>query len=165
MLKRLLLGAIASLAVLSPASAEVQEGTYDLIETVREHMTVSIDGSWCKSNPGADGGFHPAKVKIYLCTRGDVDANDHDTVRHEVWHVIQWCITPDDEPYLRTVVTPDTPDWQKLVTDHLTPLKIRWIRENYPSPMWNTEIEAFSAAKMLDATEIERLFIKACVKK
>ena len=155
---------MASLAVLSPASARVQEGTYDLIETVKQHMTVSIDSPWCADNPNSDGGFSPGQVKIYLCTRGDVDANDHDTVRHEVWHVIQWCITPDDERYLRTVINTSTPDWQELVTDHLTPRKIRWIKENYPRPMWDAEIEAFSAAKMLTASEIKQLFTKACIK-
>ena len=164
MLKRLLLGAIASLAVLSPASAEVQEGTYDLIETVQQHMTVSIDSPWCDSTPDADGGFSPGEKKIYLCTRGDVDANDHDTVRHEVWHVIQWCITPDNERYLRTVIKPGTAEWQEYVTDHLTPRRVQWIKDNYPRPMWYAEIEAFSAAKMLDASQIEKLFIKACVK-
>ena len=163
-MKKLLLGLLAPLMVLSPASAEVQDGTYDLIQTVSEHITVDIDTPHCDENPNMAGSFAPAKWVVTLCPRGDVDADDHDTVRHEVWHVIQYCITPTDARYLRTVIEPHTAEWQEYVLDHLSPRQIKFIQDSYPHYAWSAEIEAFSAAQTLTASEIQELFIKACIK-
>ena len=163
-MKKLLLGLIAPLMVLSPASAEVQDGTYELIQTVSEHITVNIDSPHCDENPHMAGSYAPAKQIVTLCPRGDVDADAHDTVRHEVWHVIQFCVTPTDERYLRTVIEPHTADWQEHVLDHLSPNMIKFIQDTYPHYAWNAELEAFSVAKTMTAANIQKLFIKACIK-
>ena len=89
-MKKLLLGLLAPLMVLSPASAEVQPGTYDLIDTVDNYFTVDIDSPHCDTNLQMVGSFAPSTETLTLCPRGNVTADDHDTVRHEVWHVIQY---------------------------------------------------------------------------
>ena len=86
--------------------AEVQPGTYDLIQTVKSHMTVEIDTPFCDKQEGVAGAFDPKNERIVLCPRGSVDADDHDTVRHEVWHVVQYCLTPRDSKVLAPVFTP-----------------------------------------------------------
>ena len=163
-MKKLLLGLIAPLMVLSPASAEVQPGTFDLIDTVDDYMTVNIDSDHCDTNKWMSGSFAPATRTITLCPRGEVTADDHDTVRHEVWHVIQWCLTPDNERYLRTVIEPGTSDWNHHIMSSLTPRLVSMIKENYPYYAWNAEFEAYASAKNLTATQIKQLFIKACVR-
>ena len=163
MIKRLLLGAIASLAVFTPASAEIQDGTYDLIQTVQQHITVNIDSPHCDENPYMAGSFAPRTETMTLCPRGNVTADDHDTVRHEVWHIIQYCVTPNDSRYLQTVFEPWGPEWYQYIVAVLTPNEIAFIKESYPSYAWNAEIEAFAIAKSTTATSLKQHFIKACL--
>ncbi len=163
-MKKLLLGLIAPLMVLSPASAEVQDGTYELIETVSEHITVNIDSPHCDENPKMAGSFAPRTETMTLCPRGHVDADDHDTVRHEVWHIIQYCVTEPDSRYLKTVFEPWSDEWYEYIMSELSPKIVKFIKDSYPSWAWNAEIEAFAAAKGLTSTQIQRIFIKACIK-
>ena len=105
-MKRLFAALVASLSVLSPAMAEIQPGTVDLIDKVDDHMSVTIDAPFCDKHEGAAGAFDRANMVMHLCPRGPVDADDHDTVRHEVWHVIQHCLVPLRPPgTLNTVMT------------------------------------------------------------
>ena len=49
------------MAIVSPAMAEVQPGTYDLIQTVKQHMDVHIDVPFCDDKPDMAGAFDPKK--------------------------------------------------------------------------------------------------------
>jgi hypothetical protein len=48
MLKRLLLGAFTSLALVCPAMAEIQPGTVGLIDKVDDHMSVTYDAPFLR---------------------------------------------------------------------------------------------------------------------
>ena len=162
-MKKLLLGLLTPLMVLSPASAEVQPGTYDLIETVSQHVTVKIDSPHCDENLDMAGSFSPRTETMTLCPRGDVTADDHDTVRHEVWHIIQYCMTEPDSRYLNTVFTPWSDDWYEHIMSALSAKEVAFIKESYPSWAWTAELEAFAAAKSLTATQLQKIFTKACL--
>ena len=162
-MKRYLLGLFAPLMVLAPALAEVQPGTGDLIETVGERFTVNIDNYHCDNNLDMAGSFQPTAGIITLCPRGNVTADDHDTVRHEVWHAVQHCITPDNAYFIQPVFEPGTQDWQDYVMSHLPSSLIKAVKKNYPHQMWDTEFEAYATARTLTASEIQNIFIKACI--
>ena len=162
-MKKLLLGLLAPLMVLSPASAEVQDGTYDLIQTVKQHVTVNIDSPHCDENPNMAGSFAPRTEVMTLCPRGHVDADDHDTVRHEVWHIIQYCLTEPNSRYLQTVFEPWSDEWYEHIMSELSPRTVAFIKESYPSWAWNAEFEAFSIAKSMTSSQLEQMFTKACL--
>ena len=162
-MKRLLVALAATISCLNPAMAEVQDGTYDLIQTVKAHMTVHIDTPFCDEQTGAAGAFDPKNERIILCPRGDVNADAHDTVRHEVWHVIQYCLTPSNTNVLAPVFEPGTEEWRTVILDGLSQRQIDKIKDVYPVAHHNVEIEAFSAAKNLTAKQISKYFIKACI--
>ena len=162
-MKRLIMGLIAPLMVLAPASAEVQPGTRDLIDTVGQYLTVNIDDAHCDDNPGIAGSFAPKTKTITLCPGGDVDADDHDTVRHEVWHVIQYCLTDENSPILEPVIDPHSKEWDDYVMGNLTDKQIEFIKESYPRYMWDAELEAFAVAKAARASFLKEQFIKSCI--
>ena len=162
-MKRFFAALVASMSVLSPAVAEVQPGTYDLIQTVKAHMTVEIDTPFCDKQEKAAGAFDPNNQRIILCPRGDVDADDHDTVRHEVWHVIQHCITPKTSKYLNTVIAVGSSDWNQHILGTLSYSRVQWIKESYPEVHHNAELEAFAVAQNMTATQISNLFTKFCL--
>jgi hypothetical protein len=162
-MKRFLTALFASMAIVSPAMAEVQPGTYDLIQTVKAHMTVDIDTPFCDEQTGAAGAFDPKNERIILCPRGKVTADDHDTVRHEVWHVIQYCLTPNNSKVLAPVFEPGTTEWRTVILDGLSQRQIDKIKDVYPVAHHNVEIEAFSVARNLNAKQISKYFMQACI--
>ncbi len=155
------MGALAPFFLVIPAIAEVQDGTYDLLHTVEQTLTVDYNPSKC-SRQNIDGSYNLDTRTITLCYDGEVDANDHDTVRHEVWHAIQHCLTPKHHDGLRPVVSTDDPDWMQAVGQHLSVAQMASIRDNYPKFAWEAEYEAHSVANSLTAKQIQRLFVKAC---
>ena len=159
---KLLLGVVASATFLAPASAELQPGTARLINTVAEHVTVKIDPPKCEEYPFMSGSFTPATKTMVLCPEGVPTAEDHDTVRHETWHVIQYCMSPQNPVYLETVVDVNSVEWDSHIMAQLSPERIAFITSNYPRYAWNAEFEAYSVAQTLNATDITEIFIKAC---
>ena len=154
---------MATMAMSTPAMAEVQPGTYDLIQTVKAHMTVDIDTPFCDKEKSVAGAFDPKNARIVLCPRGTVDADDHDTVRHEVWHVIQYCLTPRHSAVLEPVFKPGSNDWRTVILSGLSQRQINNIKDVYPVAHHNVEIEAFSVAQNLTAANISKYFTKACI--
>lgn len=163
MLKRLLLGAFTSLALVCPAMAEIQPGTLDLIDKVDDYMSVTIDDPFCNEYEDAAGAFDRNTMVIHLCPRGTVNADDHDTVRHEVWHVIQHCSTPKGSRYLDTVMTVGSDDWNQYILGGLSYSRVQWIKESYPETHHDAELEAFAVAKNMTAAQISNLFTKICL--
>ena len=74
-------------SVALPVSATIQPGTTSLIETVSESLNVVINADSC--SPGVAGSYQLSNKTLTLCPGKDIVADDHDTVRHEVWHAIQ----------------------------------------------------------------------------
>ena len=162
-MKRFLTALLATMAMATPVMAEIQPGTFDLIDKVDNHLTVKIDAPFCNKHESAAGAFNRGTMIINLCPRGDVDADDHDTVRHEVWHVIQYCLTPRHSAVLEPVFTPGSNDWRTVILSGLSQRQIDKIKDVYPVAHHNVEIEAFSVAQNLTAANISKYFTKACI--
>jgi len=162
-MKRFLTALMATIAMATPAMAEIQPGTPDLLDKVDDHMSITFDAPFCDKHTGAAGAFDRSTMVIHLCPRGEVDADDHDTVRHEVWHVIQHCLTPKTSKYLNTVMAVDSSDWNQHILGNLSYSRVQWIKENYPTTHHNAELEAFAVAQTMTATQISELFTKFCL--
>ena len=97
-----------------------------------------------------------------LCPGRTVDADDHNTVRHETIHAIQHCVnaargTSTDAPII------DNPDdFSNFVLANLTPQDVEWVKSMYPESQWLTELEAFAGANAYTSSELEDLFLDAC---
>ncbi len=161
MLNKLITAALAATSIALPVSATIQPGTPSLIETVSESMTVVINGATC--NPGVAGSYKLSNQTLTLCPGTDINADDHDTVRHEVWHAVQHCLTEDISKGLEPVVAKGTDDWWELIGSNLSLKTAAWIHESYPKSHWDVEYEAFVMASTLTSSEIETVFIQACV--
>ena len=162
-MKRLMTAALAAVSFALPVSAEIQPGTYDLLDTVEDHLTVKYNTGSC-SQPGVVGSYKLGNKTLTLCPGLEATADDHDTVRHEVWHAIQHCLGDADSYSLTPVFKPNTPDWWKFVGADLTVATAGHIQDSYPKSAWDVEYEAFVMAQTLTSSEIEGLFIKSCVK-
>ena len=160
-MNKFMTAALAAVSFALPVSAEIQPGTYDLLDTVSDHLTVQYNTDRC--SPGVSGSYKSTNRTLTLCPGLEVTADDHDTVRHEVWHAIQHCLMENQHASLTAVIKKDTPDWWKYVGANLTVAQAQWIQKAYPKSHWDVEYEAFVMANTLTSSEIEGLFIKACV--
>ena len=164
MFKRLFLAAIAATATILPVGAEVQPGTQDLLETLHGNgVTVSINSDTCGNGFDGQYRFLGMKREMILCPGATVDANDHDTVRHETIHAIQHCVNVMRQTPLNSPIIDDWDKFVAFVKANLTEEHVNWIFKNYPKEHWNVELEAFAGANAYTAAELEQLFIKACV--
>ena len=155
------MGALAPLLLAFPAIGEVQDGTYALLNTVEETINIDYNPRKCDLRP-IDGSYNLQTRTITLCTGPEVDANDHDTVRHEVWHAIQHCTTPPNYEGLRPVISVNDPAWINTIGQFLSVAQVASIRENYPKYAWDVEMEAHAIANSLSAEEIEEIFLLTC---
>ena len=161
MLNKLITAALAAASIALPVSATIQPGTTSLIETVSESLNVVINDGSC--SPGVAGSYQLSTKTLTLCPGTDIVADDHDTVRHEVWHAVQHCLTEDISKGLEPVVAKSTDDWWELIGSNLSLKTASWIHESYPKSHWDVEYEAFVMASTLTSSEIETVFIQACV--
>ena len=125
MIKRILLAAVAAAATFMPVQAEIQDGTSRLLETLdREGILVTVNSDKCLTN-GADGQYRwlGFQREMILCPGDIVDADDHNTVRHETIHAIQHCFNAARGTDTDTPIIQD-PD-QFLNSFELTSLKVR----------------------------------------
>ena len=163
MFKKLIATLVASLSFAAPVSATVNPGTGALLSAVHSHhqFTVHHNTSLCKR--GMDGSFRPYTGVMTICTDTTAwDDNDHDTVRHETWHVIQHCLREDHHTKLQPVITPGTQMWRTHVIAQLHPEMIQFILAEYPETHHAVELEAFAMAGALTSSQVHQLFNKAC---
>jgi len=160
-MKRFITAALAACSIALPATATVQPGTLSLIKTVAGSLNVVMNDTSC--TPGMAGSYQLLTKTLTLCPGSDVDADDHDTVRHEVWHAVQHCLTEDINKGLEPVVTKNTDDWWDLIGSNLSLKTAAWIHESYPKSHWDVEYEAFVMASTLTSAQIEEMFIRSCV--
>jgi len=161
-MKRLITAVLAAASFALPVSAEIQPGTESLLNTVSSHIKVVYNKGTC-SQPNVAGSYNKHTSILTLCPGLNVDADDHDTVRHEVWHAIQHCRNPQGM-LLKPVIALDNPAWHSMVGKYLKPELKTYIQKNYPPHAWAVEYEAYVAAEELTSSQIEILFRKACVK-
>ena len=159
------MAAIAAAAVILPVQAEIQDGTSSLIKTLDANgVLITINHADCATN-GAHGQYRWAGMKreMRLCPGHTIDATDHRTVRHEVIHAIQHCVNvARGTSYDHPIIT-DQDTLARMVVDHLSEETVEFIFANYDESQWLTELEAFAGAEAYTASELEALFLQACV--
>ena len=164
MIKKLLIAAVAAAATFVPVGAEVQAGTTSLLETISSNgILVTINHDDCLTN-GSNGQYRwlGFQREMRLCPGRTVDADDHNTVRHETIHAIQHCVnaargTSTDAPIINN---PD--EFSNFVLANLTPQDVEWVKSMYDESQWLTELEAFAGANAYTSSELEDLFLDAC---
>ena len=97
-----------------------------------------------------------------LCPGQTVDANDHNTVRHETIHAIQHCVNVARGTNTDTPIIDDADDFATFVLANLSQEDIEWVYSMYDESQWLTELEAFAGAKAYTSAELEKLFLDAC---
>ena len=164
MIKKLLIAAVAAAATFVPVGAEVQAGTTSLLETISSNgILVTINHDDCLTN-GSNGQYRwlGFQREMRLCPGRTVDADDHNTVRHETIHAIQHCVnaargTSTDAPIIN-----NPNDFAEFVMANLPQEDIEWVKSMYPESQWLTELEAFAGANAYTSSELEDLFLDAC---
>ena len=160
MIKKLLSAFAVACVTAAPAMAKVDPGTPDLLNTIDDHVNVQYNTTECDT--GEFYGYYNRRTnKMLLCYEGVPDAEDHDTARHETWHVIQHCVSPDAKTLQPIFDTPET--FKEHVLPYISAAEVVNIMEGYPEHAHNAEIEAFVMANVLTAEEVENAFVKACL--
>ena len=164
MLKKLLMAAIAATATFMPVAAEVQPGTSSLLDTISSNgILVTINHEDCLTN-GANGQYRwlGFQREMRLCPGRTVDAEDHNTVRHETVHAIQHCINVARGTDTDTPIIDDPDTFKNFVVENLSQEEIEWIMTMYDESQWLTELEAFAGAEAYTSSQLEQLFLEAC---
>jgi hypothetical protein len=151
---------IAAITLSTPAVAKVDPGTTELLQTLNEYgVTVLYNPSTCGGN--FQGRYTTEKV-MTLCYKGQPNANDHNTVRHEAFHALQHCAAVKRgangiEPLARN--STQRLQWVNKV---LKPQSIAAIKRVYPVHHHQIEIEAFAAAHHYSAYDLIGLIKAWC---
>ena len=151
---------IAAVATTMPALARVDPGTSQLLQTVdATSVTVVMNDRECDKG-NYYGSWNRRTLVLRLCTFGEVDAEDHDTVRHEVWHIIQQCTHPD---FSHPVPVFTGNDYEDYILANISARDLQRILKSYPKAHQVVEVEAFVAANQLTSSDIEQVFKERCL--
>ena len=150
---------IAATTFAMPAVARVEASTPLLLQTLNDYgIAVRYNHSDCSN--GFQGRYSTARV-MDLCYSGAPSAEDHDTVRHEVWHYLQYCATPATSNLLHPLLK-DRQEHAEFTSYGLSGLAIERIRDNYRDDHERTELEAFAAAEIFSAEFIGKQVRQYC---
>ena len=150
LLRKLTAATVAAAALAVPAVAKVDAGTPLLIRTAEAHGASFIYNS-DRCGGSFAGLFERAQQRITLCYR-TADADAHDTVRHEVWHLVQHCAALKKGSPFEPVARPG--DLDAFVRSQLSDDHIVRIKSVYPKHQHLTELEAFAAAEAYTAAQM-----------
>ena len=151
----------AVFSLLAPAQARVETRTGDLMRLLQTYGVV------VKTNPpdncgGSMGRFKLASKPIMeICYDGNgPTAADHDTVRHETWHYLQWCKNPNTVGLIP--LHKDRGQYISFVQNALSDHAIERINLSYPQHVRAVEYEAFAAANTYTAQTLMAMVRKHC---
>ena len=165
LLKSLALGALGLVLSVSPSLARVEEGTYELLQTLGDNgISVVYNTGSCDGTVYGLYMWSGFRRELVLCPGDTVTAIDHATVRHEVAHAIQHCMNVYEKRPLNTPIM----EINKLVDAVNTLLsqeRVREIKSLYPEDEWAVEFEANIMAEIFNATELQEMFLNACTAK
>ena len=143
---------IASLALSTLCIPQVQAHTFnevDLLEHVKSlGGRVYVDSAYCKENRVY--GMQRGGV-IHICKENH-NGNDEelkDTIRHEVWHIVQMC---NNGPILKDPIT-------AITFAH----KHGWTGKGYTPQQWHHEAEAHHAAATGSPEDIKTMLDRYCL--
>ena len=160
MIKKLLSAvAIAGSLAIAPAHAST-EASLDLIDVVDDHVLVQYDTRECD---GTFYGYYDRyNNKMLLCLDGNSRQENRDTLRHEVWHIVQHCISPT-RGALRPVFN-NPKDFHNYVLSKADATQVFEIMQMYPVEDHRVEIEAATMATILTPEKVQDFFVQACLK-
>ena len=162
MIKYLLAGLAACFTVL-PATARLDDGTYDLLRLVESYgVDIRFNTSVCDGSKAGSFKVIKGLPILSLCINPDnITADDHDTVRHEVWYFIQYCKTPVSSTVLHPLLK-DKEDYAQFISYSLSGFTVERIRSDYPDDHELVELEAFAAAELFSAKFIGEQVVNHC---
>lgn len=148
MIKSLIAASLALGTLASPAMAETFT-EHDLLNYLQEiGGRVYFDSPLCQEHAGAYG--LQINNQVHICTephQGNT-AELNDTIRHEVWHVVQMCNKgPTGNDPIKTIVIAN---------------KRGWTGRGYRPEKWHMEAEAHAAADMLTPGQIKQALDRYC---
>ena len=143
---------LALVSILSTQPVLAQSSPNDhlqLLRTVnRVGVSVQIDAPICAKE--IYGAYFQDGSALVLCSKGD-QAERLDTIRHEAWHMLQDfkdCNLPD---YGLNLILPSA-----MVPEEV----VEAVKQHYPAEAVSFEAEAFFAAAVFDAQEINELIVR-----
>ena len=156
---------LSSIALNAPSAvSRIEPGTGDLLRTMATlGVRVYPNSDVCPE--GSTGMFtYIPRLELHICYEGNnLTANDFDTVRHEAWHYLQYCVTPKEPIPLHTFYS-DKDSYVQFIRNGLSDTTVKRISSSYRDNVLAPELEAFAAAQQLTAGQISSLIRKHCVK-
>ena len=165
MIKKLISGLIAGLALAVPGEARLEDGTKPLLELMSSNgIAIRYNNSDCTSGEYLGLYRHKGmKRAMVLCYGATVDAEDHMVVRHETIHAIQHCVNAARGTHVLTPVIDDDDDLMAFTREHLSEEAIEEIKKVYDPTHWRIEFEAFAGMHAYTADELAEMFSQACI--
>ena len=165
MIKKLISGLIAGLALAIPGEARIEDGTKPLLELMSSNgIALRYNTSDCTSGEYLGLYRHRGmKRAMVLCYGATVDAEDHMVVRHETIHAIQHCVNAARGTHVLTPVIDDDDDLMAFTREHLSEEAIDEIKRVYDPTHWRIEFEAFAGMHAYTADELAEMFSQACI--
>ena len=165
MIKKLISGLIAGLALAIPGEARLEDGTKPLLELMSSNgIALRYNNSDCTSGEYLGLYRHRGmKRAMVLCYGATVDAEDHMVVRHETIHAIQHCVNAARGTHVLTPVIDDDDDLMAFTREHLSEEAIEEIKRVYDPTHWRIEFEAFAGMHAYTADELAEMFSQACI--
>ena len=163
LLQSMAAAAVAVVSMTMPALAKLDPGTPQLLQTLDEYgITIQYNPSSCD---GSFMGRYSTEKVMTLCYRGQPTAADHDTVRHETFHVLQHCaaLRRGDSRGISPLANNAT-ERQEWVSSVLKRSTIAQIKTMYPARVHQVELEAFAAASHYTSRELATLVTQWCFK-
>ena len=162
MIKQLMALTGAAVFAAAPVEARIEKRTGDLLRLLNDDYGVVVQTNPTDNCGGAMGRFSltPQPV-MQICFDGSgPTAEDHDTVRHETWHYLQWCKNPSATPLLP--LHKDRGQYISFVQNALSQSAIERINLSYPEHVRAIEYEAFAAAQTYSAQTLMSMVRKYC---
>ena len=165
MIKKLISGLIAGLALAIPGEARIEDGTKPLLELMSSNgIALRYNNSDCTSGEYLGLYRHRGmKRAMVLCYGATVDAEDHMVVRHETIHAIQHCVNAARGTHVLTPVIDDDDALMAFTREHLSEEAIEEIKKVYDPTHWRIEFEAFAGMHAYTADELAEMFSQACI--
>ena len=165
MIKKLISGLIAGLALAVPGEARLEDGTKPLLELMSSNgIALRYNNSDCTSGEYLGLYRHRGmKRAMVLCYGATVDAEDHMVVRHEAIHAIQHCVNTARGTHVLTAVINDDDELMVFTRKHLSEEAINEIKRVYDPTHWRIEFEAFAGMHAYTADELAEMFSQACI--
>ena len=156
---------LSSIALNAPSAiSRIETGTGDLLRTMA-HLGVRVYPNSNGCPKGTAGMFkYIPRPELHICYEGNsLTANEFDTVRHEAWHYLQYCVGPKKPQPLSTFHS-DKDSYVQFIRNGLSDTTVKRISSSYRDNVLAPELEAFAAAQQLTAGQISSLIRKHCIK-